>query len=118
MFTELKIKDETYKLRLNTRSSVALEKSLGKSPLTMLMKLDAGELPTLTDMVLILHAMLQPLNHGISLERTYDLYDAYVADGNSLFDLIPVIIEVFQESGYLAKPGTEETVETDVAKNV
>lgn len=118
MFTELQIKNETYKLRLNTRSSVALERSLGKSPLSLLMRLDAGELPTLTDMILILHAMLQPLNHGISLEKTYDLYDAYVEDGHGLFDLLPIIIEVFQESGYLTKPGSEEVSEADVAKNV
>ena len=84
----------------------------------MMMKLDEGEMPTLTDMMIILHAMLQPLNHGFTLDRVYDLYDRYVADGHALFDLIPVIIEVFQESGYLAKT---DKMEEDVAaeeKNV
>lgn len=113
MFTELTINNESYKLRLNARASVALEKALGKSPLAMLMKIDAGELPSLTDVVTILHATLQPLNHGITLEKTYDLYDKYVEDGHTLFDLIPVIIEVFQESGYLAK-ATEEQPEEEV----
>lgn len=116
MFTELRIKDETYKLRLNTRGSVALEKALGRSPLDILMKFDEGQMPTLTDIIIILHAMLQPMNHGMSIERVYDLYDAYVADGHHLFDLIPVIVEVFQESGYLAKP-SEGNIEADVEKN-
>lgn len=114
MFTELKIKDESYKLRLNTRASIALEKALGKSPLAVLMSLDEGELPSLTDMIMILHSALQPLNHGITIEKTYDLYDEYVKDGHTLFDLIPVIIEVFQESGYLSKDKEDKE---DIEKN-
>jgi hypothetical protein len=111
MFTELTINNESYKLRLNARASVALEKALGKSPLAMLMKIDEGELPSLTDIIIILHAALQPLNHGITLEKTYDLYDAYVKEGHNLFDLIPVIIEIFQESGYLSKSQEQDKEE-------
>lgn len=110
MFKEIIIKDTSYRLRLNTRASVALERALGRSPLEILMKMDEGEMPKLTDLILILHAMLQPFNHGITVDRVYDLYDDFVADGHTMFDLIPIIIGVFQESGYLAKPGEIEEV--------
>ena len=107
MFTELIIGNETYKLRLTTRASIGLEKALGYNPLTMFMSLENGEMPKMTDMLIILHSMLQPMNHGINMDKTYDLFDAYVASGHNLFDLVPVFIEVFQESGYMAKPGSE-----------
>lgn len=108
MFIELQIGNETYKLRLNTRASITLEKALGKSPLAVFMELDNGEMPKLSDMLAILHACLQPLHHGITMDKTYDLFDRYVEDGNTLFDLVPVFIEVFQESGYLAKGEAED----------
>jgi hypothetical protein len=112
MYSELIIGNETYKLRLNTRASVALEKALGKSPLSVFMELDNGEMPKLTDMIIILQACLQPYHHGFTMDKTYDLFDKYVEDGHTLFDLIPVFIEVFQESGYFAKSGAEDK-ETD-----
>ena len=111
MFTELNIGNETYKLRLTTRTSIALEKALGYNPLSMFMDMDNGNMPKLTDMLIILHSMLQSMNHGINLDKTYDLFDTYVADGHNLFDLVPVFIEVFQECGYMAK--TNSSIETD-----
>lgn len=114
MFTELNIGNETYKLRLTTRTSVTLEKALGYNPLTMFMAMDNGNMPKLTDMLIILHSMLQAMHHGISLDKTYDLFDAYVAEGHNLFDLVPVFIEVFQESGYMAK---SNGIEVDGEKN-
>ena len=103
MFVELKIKDEAYKLRLTTKGSVALEKALGYNPITMLIRIDDGFMPTLSDVLTILHAMLQPYNHGMTMDKVYDLYDRFIEDGHNLFDLIPLFVEVFQESGYLSK---------------
>lgn len=54
LYTELNIGNETYKLRLNTRASVSLEKALGKSPLAVFMDLDDGKMPQLLDMLIIL----------------------------------------------------------------
>ena len=65
-------------------------------------------------MLIILHSMLQAMHHGINLDKTYDLFDAYVAEGHNLFDLVPVFIEVFQESGYMAK---SNGIEVDDTKN-
>jgi hypothetical protein len=114
MYTELQVGNEVYKLRLNTRASVALEKSLGYNPIGLLMKIDEGEMPKLNDVLIILQAMLQPYHHGYTLDKVYDLFDRYIEDGKGMFDLIPVIIEVFQNSGYLTVAGQEAETE---AKN-
>ena len=104
MFVELNIGDETYKLRLTTRTSIGLEKALGYNPLSVFMSMDDGNMPKMSDMLIILHSMLQALHHGITLDKVYDLFDRYVAEGHNLFDLVPVFIEVFQNSGYMSKP--------------
>lgn len=101
--TTLNIGRNTYELRLNTRASIALEKALGFNPISMFMAIERGDMPRLNDMLIMLHAMLQPMNHGMNMDKVYDLYDEYVADGHNLFDLVPVFIEVFQDAGYMAK---------------
>lgn len=108
MYTELTIGNETYKLRLTTRNSIALERALGYNPITMFMNMESGAMPKMGDMLIILHSMLQSLHHGISIDKTYDLFDDYVAEGHNLFDLVPVFIEVFQNSGYMSKGNVEE----------
>lgn len=101
----------TYELRLNTRASIALEKALGFNPISMFMAIERGDMPRLNDMLIMLHAMLQPMNHGMNMDKVYDLYDEYVADGHNLFDLVPVFIEVFQDAGYMAKTSEIEGAE-------
>lgn len=107
MYTEFIVGNDVYKLKLNTRASIALEKALGYNPILMLMKIDEGEMPKLNDLLIILQGMLQSYHHGMNMDRVYDLFDRYVADGHNMFDLIPVFVEVFQESGYINKPGEE-----------
>lgn len=109
--TTLNIGRNTYELRLNTRASIALEKALGFNPITMFMAIERGDMPRLNDMLIMLHAMLQPMNHGMNMDKVYDLYDEYVADGHNLFDLVPVFIEVFQDAGYMAKTSEIEGAE-------
>lgn len=111
MYTELMIGNEVFKLRLGTRASIQLEKNLGYNPITMLMDIDAGKMPKLSEVLIMLQAMLQAYHHGYTMDKTMDLFDRYVEDGKTMFDLIPVFIEVFQDSGYLTKdePKEEET---------
>ena len=108
MYTELIIGDEVFKLKLGTRASIQLEKNLGYNPITMLMDIDAGKMPKLSECLIILQAMLQTFHHGYTMDKTMDLFDKYVEDGKNMFDLIPVFIEVFQESGYISKDKPEE----------
>lgn len=116
MYTELNIGGDAYKLRLTTKASVSLEKALGYNPISMLMAIDNGEMPKLADVLIMLHSMLQTYHHGYSLDKVYDLFDKYVEEGHGMFDLIPVFVEVFQNSGYLAVAKDGETAE-DGGKN-
>lgn len=109
MYTDLNIGGESYKLRLTTKNSIALEKALGYNPITMLMDIDAGTMPKLGDILIMLQMMLQPYHHGFTMDKTMDLFDKYVEDGNSMFDLIPVFVSVLEQSGYISskKDGSE-----------
>ena len=107
IYTELNIGNEAYKLRLTTRASISLEKALGYNPITLFMGIENGVMPKLGDMLIILHACLQAYHHGMTMDKVYDLFDNYVEDGHTQFDLVPVFVEVFQESGYIPKPGAE-----------
>lgn len=91
--------NKNYKLRLNTRNVVTLEKMLGCSPLAIFG--DGETLPTVTSMVSILFCSLQQYQHNISLNDAYDIFDEYLADGNALTDFLNVIIEVYKVSGLI-----------------
>ena len=103
MYTEFSAGNRTYKLRLTTQGIISLEKALGCNPLQMFMGIDEDILPKVSDMMVVLHQMLQPYEHGLRMEDVYEIYDAFIEDGHTLWDLVPVIIEVFQEAGFLAK---------------
>ena len=98
---ELKVGEKTLKLGMKTRQIVALEKALGKSPLNILMEAQDGVLPSVEDMLMILAASLQQFHHGYDLDKVYDLYDEFVEDGNTMLELIPIIIDVLSVSGYI-----------------
>ena len=111
LYTELIIGDESYKLRLTTKASIALEKALGYNPITMLMEIDNGVMPKLGDCLIMLHSMLQTYHHGYTMEKVYDLFDSYVDSGKNMFDLIPVFVEVFEQSGYISTSKDKEVVD-------
>lgn len=94
--------NKSYKLRLNTRNIVALEKNIGRNPMSIFF--DGGEerIPTITEMVAVLHASLQQFNHGITMNEAFDIFDAYVEE-KSMMDFIKVIMELYQVSGLVPK---------------
>lgn len=99
MYVDFSAGNKDYKLRLNTRNIVALEKQLGCNPLTIF---GNGEtMPTITTLVQVLYASLQQYNHGITLNDAYDIFDEYLADGNTMTDFLPVLIEVYKVSGLI-----------------
>lgn len=106
LYYELTVGEKTYKLRLNTRNTVALEKQLGCNPLSIFGNGDT--IPTVTTMVNILHYSLQQYHHGITLNNAYDIFDEYIADGNTSTDFIPVIVDIFKVSGIIKEEGNSE----------
>ena len=106
LFYDFEAGNKTYKLRLSTRNIVALEKQLGCNPLGIFK--DDDTLPTVSEMVAILFNSLQQFNHGISMNDAYDIFDAYLADGHSMTDFIPVILEVYKVSGIIKEDASEK----------
>lgn len=97
--------NKAYKLRLNTRSLLVLEKQLGGNPLSIF---GNGErIPTITEMVAILHASLQALEHGITLTDAQEIFDDYLEDGNTMTDFLPVIIDIYRASGIISREKTK-----------
>lgn len=101
-YIDFEVGNKTYKLRLNTRSIVLLEKQLGCNPLNIF-GANYDTVPTITVMVAILHASLQQYNHGITLNDAYDIFDDYLAEGHATTDFIPVIMEIYKASGIIPK---------------
>lgn len=109
MYTEMIVGDSTYKLRLTTRNTIALEKTLGYNPLDILFKMDRDELPKVGDLVNILHYSLQPYNHNLKLDDTYNIFDEYLGQGYSIFEFINnILVPVFKVAGLLSNKQEDE----------
>ena len=101
MYVDFSAGGKEYKLRLNTRNIVSLEKALGMNPLAIF---GNGEtMPTITTLVTILHASLQQYQHNITLDDAYDIFDNYLADGNRMSEFIPVVLDLYGVSGLIRK---------------
>lgn len=99
MYVDFKAGTNEYKLRLSIRATVALEKQLGVNPLMIFE--DGEKIPTISTMISILHASLQQYNHGITLDKAYDIFEAWLNDGNTAVDFLPVIIDIYKVSGII-----------------
>lgn len=98
LYVDFSAGNKDYKLRLNTRNVVALEKAVGCNPLAIF---GNGEtIPTITIMVSVLHASLQHFHHGISMNDAYDIFDAYLEE-HSITDFIKVILDIYKVSGLI-----------------
>ena len=91
--------NKDYKLRLNIRNTVALEKSLGCNPLMIFGNGD--RLPTITEMVAIFHASLQQYQHNITMLNAQDIFEEWLEDGNAPTDFIQIIIDIYKVSGII-----------------
>lgn len=112
LYYEFEAGNNTYKLRLNVRNIVTLEKTLGCNPL---MVFGAGDrVPTVTEMVAILHNSLQAYNHGITMENSFKIFEDYLDDGHQITDFVSVIIDIYRASGIM-KP--EGAIDEDEEKN-
>ena len=115
MYIDFSAGNKDYKLRLNTRNVVALEKQLGCNPLAIFG--DGDTIPTVTTMVTIFHASLQQYQHGITLNDSYDIFDAWLAEGNTTVKFVEILLDIYKASGIV--PNNVETTEevNDVEKN-
>lgn len=99
--------NKAYKLRLNTRNTVALEKVLGCNPLHIF-DTTGATLPSVTSMVAVLHASLQQYHHGITMTDAYGIFDDYLEDGNTMDSFVFVILDIYRASGIIPKEADTE----------
>lgn len=123
-YTEFKVGENEYKLRLGAQQVIQVEKKLGgKNVLDMFMKVGGNSMPTLNECLIVLHGSMQKLNHGVTMEKVYDIYDEYVEEGNTYTDLMPVLIDVMKVSGFFKEKkqkegeSEEEKTEKEQEKN-
>lgn len=110
MYVDFTAGNKQYKLRLNTRNTIALEEKLGCNPLGIFGNGD--NLPHVSVMVQILHASLQQFHHGITVRDAEDIFDNYLEE-NTMTDFIAVIVEIYKASGLIKV----DEVEDEEAKN-
>lgn len=112
LYTVLNVGNKEYKCRLTAKACVDLERKLGQNPLNIFTEIqNSNELPKVEDMIMILHASLQAMEHNISLDDTYAIYDEFVDEGNSLLELIPILIEIFKVSGFFKEVNNSKNVQ-------
>ena len=104
LYTTITIDGVDYKARLNAKACVDLEKKLGTNPLNVFSKIAAeGAIPELGVMITILQAALNTLQHDITMDKAYAL-----DEGNTLMDLVPILLDVFKVSGFFKEEATED----------
>lgn len=108
MFKEIEINGQVYKLRLRTIDVVQIEKKLGHNLMDMFMEVEKGKLPQLREMLIILHGAMNAYNHGINEAKLYELYDQYIAEGHTMFDLVPLVLELLQNGGIIPNIENQE----------
>ncbi|MBB6716370.1 DUF6096 family protein [Clostridium gasigenes] len=117
-YTEFKVGEKEYKLKLGAAETISVEKKLGANLLNMFIKAGKDELPKLGDILIVLHGAMQKYTHGTTLANVYDLYDEYIDNDGSYMDLISVLTEVLQDSGFFKKveeaPQEIEAVDVEV----
>lgn len=108
LFTTLTVGDTEYKLRLNTKALVNVEKRLKSNPLNIFMSVKDDELPSISDMLIIFHESLQAYQHDITMDDVYDIYDKYIENGGTYVDFISVIMEIYKASGLFKEDKKKE----------
>lgn len=106
--TTFKVGEEEYQARLTARACVELEKTLGENPLNVFTSLTGNELPSLNTLLTILKYSLTGLNHSLTMNDVYNLYDKYCDNGGNIASLIEFILDVLKVSGFIPQEPTNE----------
>ena len=106
----INIKDEEYKLCLPMRMMVELEKKLATNPLNALIAMgeNGNSMPSFEFIATVLMYALKKHHPKMDINKTYDLIDEYLEQGNDLTDLIALTLAVFEVSGYFRANNIEQ----------
>lgn len=110
MYYTFTVKGTDYKLRLGAKACVDLEKKLKKNPVQVLADIgESGQVPELENFLVIMQASMSQYNHSINMDKMYEIYDEYIDEGHTMYDLVAVIMDVFKVSGLI--PENEDNKE-------
>lgn len=101
LYTTITVGEKELRLRLRTQDCVALEREIGKNPISAFSGIESGDLPTISNAAAILHAALQAAEHGYTKQSVYSLIDQWFEEGHTIIDLYDVLMKVFEVSGLM-----------------
>lgn len=102
MYYDFEAQGKSYRLRMNTRSVVQLEKKIGCNPISIF-GANGDSIPTIGVMVDILHASLQQYEHGITEQEAMNIFDSWLEEGHTIIDFVPILLEIYKVSGLIAE---------------
>ncbi len=105
IYTSFIVADKEYKLRLSIQNTILLEKAIGCNPTAIFG--DGETMPSITILASVIHYSMLQLQHGINLVDTYGIIDAWMNEGHTQMELIPIIIDIYRNSGLLPKESNE-----------
>ena len=107
------INGKDYNCVLKTKTCIQLEKKLGTNPLNELVRMSAdineNKVPDMEKVLLFFHYCLIDMNHGITLDNVYDIFDEYRTECKDvmvspILNLLNFVVEVFVDSGFISEP--------------
>lgn len=112
MYHTLNTGKNQYKLRLDAKSAVAVERALGKSLFALFGEGNINELPTTEETAIVLHGALQKFRHGVSYEDAFEIIDEYIENGGTYVGMFEELVKTLQVSGFFKVP--EKTKENEL----
>ena len=101
LYTTFRVAESEYKLRLPVKVIADIERKLGgRSIIGLFGNGDIKDLPNVTAIATVLHGALQTYHHGITLDKTYEILEEYLASGGSYAGIISEFVELLKVSGF------------------
>lgn len=107
MYFDFEAGNKAYKLRLTTKAIMALESKIGCNPM-MVFSASGNRVPTVTEMIHILHNSLTAMQHGITFDKAVEIFDTWLNEGHTPTEFVKVIIGVYKVSGIFPKDTEED----------
>lgn len=103
-YAEWEVGGDIYKLKLTTAAVTALEAQYNGNLIQMM----DGGIPSLGNMLNVVHRAAKAYKPSLKLNDVYNLFDQYVEEGGSQVEFMTnVFIPVFQVSGFFSRNQAE-----------
>lgn len=110
-FYRLTIGDREYRLKLTTAAKIEVEDRIGCSLLEAVDKIAYTKVFAVT-----LWGALQKYQANMTLQKTYELIDAYEAEGHTLEDRVDIFLGIMKVSGFFTQEQIADLERTEEAE--